>query len=98
MAGNIGVDYGKIQDTSSGIKNSAQKMNQTLSEVKASMNSVKGSFSSGAAETLYERFNTLSAKFPEFVEAVESYSTFLNKLVTSHQELDEANRRAASNF
>ena len=84
------LSYGEIQGKANELSNSAKRMEDLLNEIKALFGRVGNDdvWSGTAAGQTKETFDKLSAKFPEFIIAVEKCSRYLNSVVDQYKQVD----------
>ena len=94
MTGGSQLSYVELSDIAGQLARSAQQMESILNDVKSQFNKVGSDdvWSGTAAAATKERFDTLSAKFPEFSKAVEECHAYLLTVVQNFQEADRAIR------
>lgn len=89
----IKLSYEELQNIASGLKTSSETMAQILNEVKNEFSNIgdDNTWSGTAASETKATFDTLSAKFPEFSQAVESCYTYLTQtVIPNYQAVDSA--------
>lgn len=88
----IKLSYGELENIASQLKSSSDTMQEILKNVENEFSKVgdQGTWSGTAASETKEVFDTLSAKFPEFVEAVESCYLYLTNVVMPNYRAAEA--------
>lgn len=84
------LTYGQVQSMAEKLNNSATQMESLLSEIKTLFNKVGTDdvWSGTAASSTKEKFDTLSAKFPEFSQSVNDCYTYLMSVVENYQSVD----------
>lgn len=84
------VSYAQITSSANELSSSAERMNQLIEELKAVFNKIgDGSVWSGtAASQTKEAFDLLSAKMPEFSEALLECQQYLLRVVENYQSVD----------
>ena len=85
-----GLSYTQIRMISTTLKTKATSMKEILDQVKTEFNKIGGddTWSGTSAGAAKEQFDALSAKFPEFYEAITSCSEYLEKVVQSYEAVD----------
>ena len=86
------LSYEQLETIASQLKSSSDQMAEILNNIKNEFSKIgdEGTWSGTSAETTKQTFDTLSAKFPEFVEAVESCYTYLTTKVLPNYRAVEA--------
>ena len=84
------LSYGQITSLAEQLNNAASQMETTLNEVKTLFNKVGTDdvWSGTAASATKEKFDMLSAKFPEFSQAVNDCYKYLLSVVENYQAVD----------
>lgn len=84
------LSYGQITSTAEQLNNSSAQMESLLNEIKALFDKVGTDdvWSGTAASATKEKFDTLSAKFPEFSQAVNDCYKYLLSVVENYQNVD----------
>lgn len=90
------LSYAEVTAASNELNSAANDMNALLDEIKMLFSKIgEGNVWSGtAASNAKELFDTLSAKFPEFYQAVSDCSKYLNFVVANYQAVDSAIKNA----
>lgn len=91
------LSYAEINNIANQLKSKATEMNTLLNnQIKQQMNKIgtDGVWSGDAAMQVKAEFDALSGRFGDFVEAVTSCSTYLNKMVENYQSVDTAINKA----
>lgn len=85
------LSYGQVLAMANELSSSAKSMETTLNDVKTLFNKVGTDdvWSGTAASATKEKFDKLSAKFPEFSQAVEDCVKYLNQVVENYQSVDK---------
>ncbi len=86
------LSYGQITSIAEQLNSSATQMESLLNEIKALFDKVGTDdvWSGTAAAQTKERFDTLSAKFPEFSQAVNDCYKYLLTVVENYQAVDNS--------
>ncbi len=86
------LSYGQITEIASDLSSNASQMENILNETKTLLNKIGTDevWSGTAASAAKEKFDTLSAKFPEFSQAVNDCSAYLNQVVANYQAADKS--------
>ena len=92
MNNGVMLDSTQLSEIANEIKISATTMAEILQEVTNEFSKIgdEGTWSGTAASATKEEFDLLSAKFPEFSEAVESCYTYLVGTVIPNYQAAEA--------
>ena len=90
------LSYEQVTAISNELHNSSNEMNSLLDEMKTLFAKIgeDNVWSGTAASSAKETFDALSAKFPEFYEAVSDCSKYLNSVVANYQSVDSAIKNA----
>ena len=90
------LSYEQVTAISNELNTSSSEMNGLLDEMKMLFSKVgeDNVWSGTAASNAKETFDALSAKFPEFYEAVSDCSKYLNSVVANYQSVDSAIKNA----
>jgi len=86
------LSYQQVQALADRLNTSATNMESLLNEVKALFENVgnDGVWSGTAAASTKEQFDALSAKFPEFSQAVNDCYKYLISVVENYKAVDAA--------
>ncbi len=84
------LTYAQIDSISTNLKSYSSNMEALLNEIKGLFAKVgtDAVWSGTAAQTAKEEFDRLSAKFPEFSQAISDCSNYLNTVVANYQAVD----------
>lgn len=84
------LSYGQVQDIADQLNNSATSMEDLLDEIKTLFNKIGTDdvWSGTAASSAKEVFDTLSAKFPEFSQAIKDCHTYLLSVIENYKAVD----------
>lgn len=90
------LSYEQVMAASNELGASSNEMNSLLDEMKMLFSKIgeDNVWSGTAASSSKETFDALSAKFPEFYEAVSDCSKYLNSVVANYQSVDSAIKNA----
>lgn len=85
------LTYAQIDAISTNLKTYSTDMEAVLNEIKVLFSKVgtDAVWSGTAAQSAKEEFDRLSAKFPEFVSAVNRSSEHLKTVVSNYQAVDQ---------
>lgn len=85
------LTYGQISEISSNLKTYASNMEDTLNQVKNLFNKVgqEDVWAGTSATAAKEEFDSLAARFPEFITAVNECSNYLSQVVANYQAADK---------
>lgn len=85
-----GLSYAQIRGIAATLKSKATSMQGILNEVKTEFDKIGGddTWSGTSAGAAKEQFDALSAKFPEFYEAITSCSQYLERVVQNYEAVD----------
>lgn len=91
MVGASSLTYGQIQAISTNLQSYSTQMQSILEEVKMLFSKIGTDdvWSGTAAGSTKAEFDRLSAKFPEFYQAVETCCKYLNNVVANYQAVDQ---------
>lgn len=86
------LSYEQVTAAANELNTAANDMNSLLDEMKTLFSKIgeDNVWSGTAASSAKETFDALSAKFPEFYEAVSDCSRYLNSVVANYQSVDSA--------
>lgn len=86
------LSYQQVQAMADQLNTSATNMANLLGEIKTLFGNVgnEGVWSGTAAASTKEQFDALSAKFPEFSQAVNDCYTYLMSVVENYKAVDAA--------
>lgn len=86
------LSYGQITSIAEQLNTSSAQMESLLTEIKTLFNKVGSDdvWSGTAAAATKEKFDTLSAKFPEFSQAVNDCYKYLLTVVENYQTVDRS--------
>lgn len=84
------LSYSQVQSLADQLNSASREMETLLEEIKTLFNKVgtEDVWSGTAANTTKETFDTLSAKFPEFSQAVEECHKYLLNVVENYKAVD----------
>ena len=84
------LSYGQVQSLAEQLNSSAAAMESLLAEIKALFEKVGNDevWSGTAAASTKEQFDTLSAKFPEFSQAINDCYKYLMSVVENYKSVD----------
>ncbi|HHU71354.1 MAG TPA: WXG100 family type VII secretion target [Clostridiales bacterium] len=94
----IKISLNEVSSTANTIRNLNTNLDARLMEIKNEMNGLAASWQSDASNTIRERFNSLSTKFAEYKEIIDSYAKFLDNTVTNYNSTETAINSNASAF
>ncbi len=85
------LSYGQITTMAEQLNSSANQMESLLNEIKMLFNKIGTDevWSGTAAAATKEKFDTLSAKFPEFSQAISDCYKYLLTVVESYKSVDD---------
>lgn len=85
------LSYGQITTMAEQLNSSANQMESLLNEIKMLFNKIGTDevWSGTAAAATKEKFDTLSAKFPEFSQAVNDCYKYLLTVVETYKSVDD---------
>ncbi len=91
-SGFSGLSYAQINQIASGLRSKAEQMGSLLTNVENQLKKIgdDSTWSGTAAAATFEEFKVLITKFPQFSQAVTSCATYLDKVVESYREVDNA--------
>lgn len=86
------ISYEQVMSMSSQLMDSANRMQDILNNITNEFNKVgnDSTWSGTAASSTKEDFDRLSAKFPEFYDAVQDCSKYLDSMVENFKSVDQA--------
>lgn len=84
------LSYAQVEDMAAQLNTSSQGMQTVLEEVKTLFNKVGNDdvWSGNAASETKAKFDQLSAKFPEFVQAIEDCYKYLMQVAANYRAVD----------
>lgn len=84
------LSYSQIQSLADQLQGASTSMESLLSELKVLFNKIGNDdvWSGTAASTTKETFDTLSAKFPEFSQAINDCYRYLISVVENYKSVD----------
>lgn len=85
------LSYGQITTMAEQLNSSANQMESLLNEINMLFNKIGTDevWSGTAAAATKEKFDTLSAKFPEFSQAISDCYRYLLTVVESYKSVDD---------
>lgn len=94
MNGLSKLSYSQIQALAEQLHSSSMNMESVLNEIKMLFDKIgtEDVWSGTAASSTKEEFDTLSAKFPEFYQAIEDCYKYLLSVVETYKSVDAAVR------
>ncbi len=92
MNGLSKLSYNQIQEKAEQLNSASQSMERILDEIKTLFAKVGTDdvWSGTAASTTKEEFDALSAKFPEFSQAINDCYKYLLSVVETYKSVDSA--------
>ena len=92
MDGSSKLTYAQAKSIAATLHSAAAQMESILNLVKAQFNKIgtDGVWSGTAASDAKEKFDKLSAKFPEFSQAIEDCHKYLMQVVENYEAVDKA--------
>lgn len=90
LTGGSKLSYEQVMAASNELNSAANEMNSLLDEMRMLFSKIgqEDVWSGTAASSAKETFDALSAKFPEFYEAVSDCSKYLNSVVENYRNVD----------
>lgn len=82
------VTPAKLRDSSDVIKSASNDFRMVIEELKNSIETVRTSWASEAADQFFVQFNKLNANFDSFEKVITQYSLFLNKTAEEYVSVD----------
>lgn len=84
------LSYSQVRQASSELNAASSNMKDILDEIQKLFGNVgdENVWSGTAASSAKESFDALSAKFPEFYEAVSDCSKYLDQVVSNYENVD----------
>lgn len=98
MADGINISLPEVQQTAAAIRTTNEALAQALDQVKTQMTGTGQTWQSEAANTFRERFNSLTPRFTQYRDIVESYAKFLDSTVAGYEATEANINSAASSF
>jgi len=92
----IAVNYEVVLSKSDSLKNIANQISMLTGEMKNEINRLRTAWEGEAAETLVNRFNSLSDTFEERVSTVNQYSKFLGSASEEMRRTEESAKQGAN--
>lgn len=96
MTGGSKLSYEQVVSAANELNTASNEMNTLLNEMKMLFSKIgeENVWSGTAASSAKETFDALSAKFPEFYEAVNDCSKYLNTVVENYRSVDTVIKNA----
>lgn len=94
----IKISLGEVSKTASQIRTLNASLSANLEEIKKEMNALSQTWQSDASNTIRANFNTLSPRFEEYRQVVDSYAKFLDNTVTNYNAAETAINNNANAF
>ena len=84
------ISYEQVLGLAEQLKSASNNMESILNEVKSLFDQIGNSdaWAGTAASEARAKFDTLSAKFPEFAQATSSCQTYLSSVVENYRNID----------
>ena len=84
------LSYGQVQAMADQLHNASSEMDSTLTEIKTLFGKIGTDdvWNGTAASTTKERFDELSAKFPEFSQAINDCYKYLMSVLENYKSVD----------
>ena len=84
------VSYGQVKEYSNQLKTKSENMRDLLQLITNEFEKLGQDdvWSGDAAQRVREEFDTLSAKFPEFNQAIQNCATYLDSVVANYESVD----------
>jgi WXG100 family type VII secretion target len=85
------LSYAQVTSMAEQLKASSTQMESLLNEIKSLFNKIGNDdvWSGTAASSTKETFDSLSAKFPEFSQAINDCYKYLSSVVANYQAVDK---------
>ena len=96
--GQIFINYGQFDKHADGIDQKNKEMRQTLDDIQAKINSLKGDYESNAAETIRQKITGMSSRFESYQQVVNSYVKFIRNAAAQSKNLEGTINSNASQF
>ena len=98
MAENINVSEQVLRDTASRFDQDNGKMNDILSDIRAKMNSLDGTWVSDAGSEIRAAMNAMQQRFDQYREVIDSYKQFLITTADTYVNVEDSLKNMASAF
>lgn len=96
--GQIIINYGKFDGHADGIDRKNKEMRQTLDDIQAKINGLKGDWESKSAETIRQKITNMTGRFENYQKVVDSYVKFIRNAATQARNLENTINTNASQF
>jgi len=94
----IKISLPEVSSTAQAIRSYNHNLDNVLSYVSKTMNSLDSVWQSTGEETLLARFNHFANKFVTESEVIESYAKYLDDIVNNYDTLETTITANAANF
>ncbi|THF73924.1 pore-forming ESAT-6 family protein [Cohnella fermenti] len=94
----ISISLGEVSKTAGTIRTLNNSLSDRLDQIMKAMNDLESTWSSDASTTIRNKFNSLSPRFKEYYQVVDSYASFLDTTVTNYDTAETQINNNASAF
>ncbi|MCA1030227.1 pore-forming ESAT-6 family protein [Bacillus timonensis] len=94
----INISLPEVSKTAQSIKAINEDLSARLEEIRKEMNNLAQSWQSDSSNTIREKFNSLSPRFEEYKNIVNSYAVFLDQTVEIYNQTETQINNNASQF
>ncbi len=94
------ISYEQMRDKAASLRTSANNLQAIFDQVKVEIGKigVEDTWKSNAATEFVNKFNTLSAKFPDFITKVNDCATFIDNTVNAYETSDQKIGNSANEY
>ena len=94
------ISYEQMRDKAGSLRSSANKLQAVFDQVKVEIGKLgtEDTWKSAAATEFIEKFNTLAAKFPDFITKVNDCATFIDNTVNAYETSDQKIGQSANEY
>ncbi|MCM1026243.1 MAG: WXG100 family type VII secretion target [Roseburia sp.] len=96
--GQIIINYGKFDGHADGIDQKNKEMRQTLDDIQAKINGLKGDWESNGAETIRQKITNMTGRFENYQKVVDSYVKFIRDTKARALNLENTINANASQY
>ena len=94
------ISYEQARAKADSLRKSAGMLQNVFDQVKSEISKIgtEDTWKSNAATEFVNKFNSLSAKFPDFIEKVQDCATFIDNTVEAYESSDNRIGQSADEY
>ncbi len=94
----IRITLPEVSSIAMSLRNHNQSLDETLSYIAKTMNSMNASWQSESSEEIVANFNLFARSFIDESETIEEYARFLDNIVSTYDSMESTLSANAQNF